>query len=106
MKLQDEQPLVPRALHAIDGNYSAKQAANANLVNTCQFNSDYLKSREYVDKFEDEVQRKTPENRDEVNAAFPCPSTKLIGSSRKLTRTTHHGLGLVSWVIPPMDKIS
>jgi Kyakuja-Dileera-Zisupton transposase len=81
MKLQDEQLLVPRALHAIDGNYSVKQAANSSLIDTHQFNSDYLMSCEYVNKFKNEVQRKTPENQDEVNAAFPCPSTKLISSS-------------------------
>ena len=67
IKLQDEVPLVPKALHAFDGNYSTKWAANAGLVDTWPFVSDYLKLREYVNKFEDEVKRKAPDDQDEVN---------------------------------------
>ena len=52
---------MPKALHAVDGNYSSKQAANSGLVDIQKFHSDYHISREYVDKFQDEVKRKTQE---------------------------------------------
>ena len=60
-------PLIPKALHAFDGNYSTKWVANVGLVDTRPFDSDYLKSCEYVNKFEDEVKRKAPDDQDKVN---------------------------------------
>jgi hypothetical protein len=71
IKLQDKEPLVPKALHAFDGNYSTKWVANAGHVDVWPFNSDYLKSCEYVNKFENKVKQKVQEaldNQDEVNA--------------------------------------
>jgi hypothetical protein len=71
IKLQDEELLVPKALHAFNGNYSTKWVANAGLVDIWPFNSDYLKLREYVNKFEDKVKWKAQEaldDQDEVNA--------------------------------------
>jgi hypothetical protein len=58
IQLQGEIQLVPKSLHAIDGNYSSKWAGNAGHVDQWQFNSDYLISQEYVNWFEDEVKRK------------------------------------------------
>jgi hypothetical protein len=58
IQLQGEIQLVPKSLHAIDGNYSSKRAGNAGHVDQRQFNSDYLISREYVNRFADEVKRK------------------------------------------------
>ena len=37
-----EEPLVPRAMHITNGNYSYKRTANAGLVDNCIFKSDYL----------------------------------------------------------------
>lgn len=39
----------------MDGNYSVKRVANAGLVDTKEFPSDYILPREYVDRFKDEV---------------------------------------------------
>ena len=69
--------MVPKALHVVDGNYSSKRAANAGLVDTRLFNSDYLVLREYVNTFENEVKRKVPvapEDHDKVRfMLIHCP---------------------------------
>lgn len=53
-------PLVPRALHVVDGNYSSKRAANAGVADKREFPSDYLLSREHVNKFQYEVKGRPP----------------------------------------------
>lgn len=64
-------PLVPRALHVVDGNYSAKRAANAGLVDQRIFKSDYLISRSEVNRFQDEVKSRAKER-----AAEACEDDK------------------------------
>lgn len=65
-------PLVPAALHAVDGNYSLKRAANAGLADTRTFKSSYLLSREYVDRFQYEVKKKKPDADPKENADEGC----------------------------------
>lgn len=70
-QLDDEVPLVPRALRVVDGNYSVKRVADAGLVDVKTFTSDYILSREYVDQFKDEVtHRAQPGDTAEVRTAF------------------------------------
>lgn len=55
----------------MDGNYSVKRVANAGLVDTKEFPSDYILPREYVDRFKDEVtHRAEPEDTAEVSTTF------------------------------------
>lgn len=63
-QLEGKQPLVPRALHVIDGNYSSKRAANAGHVDHRSFKSDYLLSRDYVNQFQYEVKGRAAEDKE------------------------------------------
>lgn len=53
---------MPAALHAHNGGYSNKRAANAGVVDTRAFDSSYLLSRPYVNQFQNEVKSKKPED--------------------------------------------
>lgn len=48
----------------VDGNYSMKRAANAGLVDQRDFKSDYLISREEVNRFQFEVKGRRPKERE------------------------------------------
>ena len=70
-QLEDEEPLVPRAFHVVDGNYSVKRVANAGLVDTKPFVSDYIELREHADWFKDEVtHRAQPGDTADVNTSL------------------------------------
>ena len=56
-QLEDEVPLILKAMHVMDGGFLAKHSANAGLANQQQFHSDYHLSLEYVDVFKDEVKK-------------------------------------------------
>ena len=70
-QLEDEEPLVPWAFHVVDGNYSVKCVANAGLVDTKPFVSNYIQSWEHVDQFKDEVTHKAqPGDTADVNTSL------------------------------------
>ncbi|KAI0323448.1 hypothetical protein GY45DRAFT_1349791 [Cubamyces sp. BRFM 1775] len=77
LQLQDEPPLKPERLFAIDGNNSAKWVATAGREDPRTFESDYFLPRHVVDKYKDEVKRKIQpvlkNNSDENEAPGEAP---------------------------------
>ncbi|KAL7284434.1 hypothetical protein ACG7TL_001724 [Trametes sanguinea] len=59
LQLQDEPPMKPERLFAMDGNNSAKRVATAGREDPRSFKSDYFLPRHVVDRFKDEVKRKS-----------------------------------------------
>lgn len=56
----DEVPLILRAMHVMDGGFSAKRTVNAGLVDQQKFYSSYLISHDYMNLFKDEVKKRKP----------------------------------------------
>ncbi len=59
LKLADEPELNPTRLLAIDGNNSAKRVMSVGTKDTASFESNYFLPREEVDRFKDEMKRRT-----------------------------------------------
>lgn len=59
-QVEDEPELSPTRLFAMDGNNSAKRIASAGSADERVFQSSYVLSRTEVDRFKDEVKRRTP----------------------------------------------
>ncbi|EIW62715.1 uncharacterized protein TRAVEDRAFT_101463, partial [Trametes versicolor FP-101664 SS1] len=59
-RVEGEPELSPARLFAMDGNNSAKRIASAGSADERVFQSSYVLSRTEVDRFKDEVKRRTP----------------------------------------------
>jgi hypothetical protein len=57
-KLEGEKPLLHDILFSVDGNTSAKRFAHKYVADTRVFKSDYFVSRDYVNRFKNEVKAK------------------------------------------------
>ena len=86
---------MPKAQHAFDGNYSARRVGNAGSVDEWVFDSDYLQSREYVDRFKDKVKCRPQEPTDEKEVSTVGRDSHAVLSiyfRTTLIQMTHHGL--------------
>lgn len=80
-QLEGEEPLVPKAFHVVDGNYSYKRAANAGLVDQRIFEGDYVIPRAQVNKFQYEVKSRAKERSAVAEGELESDDEEVVGDA-------------------------